>query len=71
MNATQLLQHIKDQNCISDNFVNVENENHDINIWFSRSISKWVLELDGMIIKDAKHCITLVNKLQDMNLIGA
>ena len=70
MDATQLLQHIKNENCISDNFVNIENENHDINIWFSRSISKWVLELDAVIIKDAKHCITLVNKLVSLNLIN-
>ena len=71
MNVAQILQSIKNSKSIPDNFVNIENENHDINIWFSRSISRWVLELDGMIIKDAKHCITLVNKLQDMNLIGA
>ena len=71
MNSTQLLQHIKNENCISDTFVNVENEKHDINIWFSRTTSMWVLELDGGVIKKSRLAITLVNKLQDMNLIGA
>ena len=71
MNATQLLQHIINENSKFDSFVNVENEKHDINIWFSRRMSKWILELDGMIIKDAKHCVTLVDKLVNMNLIGA
>tara|TARA_R100001244_G_scaffold51720_1_gene45042 strand:+ start:415 stop:630 length:216 start_codon:yes stop_codon:yes gene_type:complete len=70
MNATQLLQHIANENSISDNFVNVENENHDINIWFSRASSKWMLELDGKIIKDSKFAIHLVNKLADMNLLN-
>ena len=70
MNAAQLLQHIKNENCISDNFVNVPNKENDINIWFSRTTSMWVLELDAVIIKDAKHCITLVNKLVSLNLIN-
>jgi hypothetical protein len=69
MNATQLLQHIKNENSISDTFVNVENENHDINIWFNRASSKWILELDGKVIKDAKNVITLVNKLASLNLL--
>jgi len=69
MNATQLLQHIKNENSISDTFVNVENENHDINIWFNRASSKWILELDGKVIKDAKIVITLVNKLASLNLL--
>jgi len=71
MNATQLLQEITDFNFLSDGIFNLENENKDINIWFSRVSSKWILELDGKVIKDAKHLIVLVNKLQDMNLIGA
>ena len=71
MNTTQLLQEIKDFNSLSDGIFNLENETKDINIWFSRVSSKWILELDGKVIKDAKDLIVLVNKLQDMNLIGA
>tara|TARA_R110000744_G_C19350266_1_gene560340 strand:- start:1240 stop:1449 length:210 start_codon:yes stop_codon:yes gene_type:complete len=69
MNATQLHQHIINENCISDTFVNVENEKHDINIWFSRATSKWVLELDGGVIANSNLAIHLVNKLVSMNLI--
>tara|TARA_R100001244_G_scaffold11860_1_gene14012 strand:+ start:3269 stop:3481 length:213 start_codon:yes stop_codon:yes gene_type:complete len=70
MDATQLLQEIKDFNSLRDGIFNVENETHDINIWFSRRSSKWVLELDGKVIKDAKHCVVLVNKLVDLNLLN-
>tara|TARA_R110000744_G_scaffold134922_1_gene244203 strand:- start:6505 stop:6741 length:237 start_codon:yes stop_codon:yes gene_type:complete len=69
MNVSQLLQKITNSK-FHDNFVNIENENHDINIWYSKSVTKWVLEFDGMIIKDAKHCITLIDKLANMNLIN-
>ena len=70
MNATQLLQHIINENCISDNFVNVPNENNDINIWFSRASSKWTLELNGVVIYQSKLTIHLVNKLVSLNLIN-
>jgi hypothetical protein len=70
MNATQLLQHIKNENCISYNFVNVPNNEHDINIWFSRVSSKWILELNGIIIFQSKLAIHLVNKLVTLNLIN-
>tara|TARA_R110002012_G_scaffold272461_2_gene458025 strand:+ start:4543 stop:4758 length:216 start_codon:yes stop_codon:yes gene_type:complete len=71
MNTTQLLQEITDFNSLSDGIFNLENDTRDINIWFSRVSSKWILEVDGKVIKDAKHLIVLVNKLQDMKLIGA
>ena len=70
MNSTQLLQQIRNENCISDNFVNVENEKHDINIWFSRASSKWILEINGAIIFQSKLAIHLVNKLVRLNLLN-
>ena len=70
MNATQLLQHIINENCISDNFVNVPNKENDINIWFSRVSSKWILEINGIVVFKSKLAIHLVNKLVILNLLN-
>lgn len=69
MTSTQLLQEIKDFNSLRDGFFNVENETNDINIWFSRASSKWILEINCKVVKDSRLLITLVNKLQDMGFI--
>tara|TARA_R100000935_G_scaffold57661_2_gene92134 strand:- start:1872 stop:2090 length:219 start_codon:yes stop_codon:yes gene_type:complete len=72
MNATQLVQEIKDANAIQTlASFEIQNENHEIDIFFSQSRKKWLLFFDGRIIKDAKNLEPLVNKLQSMNLIGA
>jgi|TARA_B110001469_G_scaffold110873_1_gene112749 hypothetical protein len=69
MNATKLLKELADFNSTRGEIFFVENENHDINIWFSRKSSKWILELNGKIIMASKFAISLVNKLQDINLL--
>jgi hypothetical protein len=70
MNATQLLEHIVNENSISDTFVNVPNKENDINIWYSRVSSKWILELNGVVIFQSKLAIHLVNKLVRLNLLS-
>ena len=70
MNATELVQAIKDANVVNTAFFfEVKNEEHDINIWFNRSFGKWVLELNGKCIKSSKSLELLVNKLVDLKLI--
>lgn len=67
--ATQLVQDIKDANAVSDTFVHYEHPDHDISIWFSRVSGNWVLDVDGAVVKDAKHVETIVNTLVDMGII--
>jgi hypothetical protein len=71
MNATQLVQEIKDSNILhTQQFFNVDSEEHDINIWLSQRSKKWVLEMDGKVVKDSKSLETIVNKLVDLNLLN-
>tara|TARA_R110002020_G_scaffold215195_1_gene422340 strand:+ start:1154 stop:1369 length:216 start_codon:yes stop_codon:yes gene_type:complete len=71
MTATQLVQDIKDANAIQTLAAfTVENENHEIDIFFSQRRGKWVLFFDGKAIKDSKNLETLVNKLVDLNVLN-
>ena len=69
MDATKLLQEIKDFNSLRGGFFTIEHETHDINIWFSRVLDKWVLEFNGKAIESSKNLTLVVNKLVDLNLI--
>jgi hypothetical protein len=72
MNATQLLQEIQDVNALQTlSAFEVEIENYEIDIFFSQRRKKWVLFFDGEKIKESKNLETLVNKLVNMNLLGA
>ena len=70
MNATELVQKIKDANIVNTQFFfEVKNTDHDINIWFSQMSKKWVLELNGKVVKDSKVLEKVVNKLVNLKLI--
>ena len=70
MNATELVQEIKDANIVNTQFFfEVKNTDHDINIWFSQMSKKWVLELNGKVVKDSKVLEKVVNKLVNLKLI--
>ena len=70
MNATELTQEIKNFNALNHyaSFT-IENEIHQIDIFYSQRLKKWVLYFNGKNIKTSKSLETLVNKLVDMNLI--
>jgi len=71
MTATQLVQEIQDANAIQTLAAfEVENETHEIDIFFSQRRKKWVLFFDGKAIKDSKNLETLVNKLVDLNILN-
>ena len=66
MNATKLVQEIKDANVLAtQSFFTIEHIDHDINIWFSQRRKKWILEIDGAVIKDSARLETTVNRLID------
>jgi hypothetical protein len=70
MNATQLTQEIKDYNALNTYAAyTVENDIHEIDIFYSQRLKKWVLFFNGKNIKTSKSLETLVNKLVDLNII--
>lgn len=70
MNATELTQEIKDYNAINTYAAyTVEHELHQIDIFYSQRLKKWVLYFNGKNIKTSKSLETLVNKLVDLNII--
>lgn len=70
MNATQLTQEIKDYNALNTYAAyTVENDIHEVDIFYSQRLKKWVLFFNGKNIKTSKNLETLVNKLVDLNII--
>lgn len=70
MNATQLTQEIKEYNALNTYAAyTVENDIHEIDIFYSQRLKKWVLFFNGKNIKNSKSLETLVNKLVDLNII--
>ena len=72
MNATQLTQEIKDYNALNTYAAyTIENEIHQIDIFYSQRLKKWVLYFNCKNIKTSKRLETIVNKLVDMNIINS
>ena len=70
MTATQLVQEIKNANSLQTLAAfTVENEIHEIDIFFSQRKKKWVLFFNGKAIKASKSLETLVNKLVDLRIL--